>query len=281
MAALRTNRALDFLFQRSIGSGAHPRGRLLAIYRNTRRALAAVLAAGSALTVIAAVAEVMAAWRQDVKQESWEVVRGAVEIGQTQASADVATYALGAPGPPPDVLPAYTAMQATVDRQYTQIMAQVALGADVGVILGDGVRVGMLTPGPVVLDLGRLMVGVAVASYVGGVVLGAKAEPSRYRKQVVATIDAVTTECCLMAHGQVQDMDADFQLDGEPRYASRLQWTPFHFNCRSSIALVLREEADDDLTQQMKKAAKDELAAREPKDKRESIWPSHARSKRT
>jgi hypothetical protein len=230
MAAVRTNRSLDLLFQRSIGNGAHPRGRLLVIYRNTRRALAAVLAKGSGLSVQAAVAEVMAAWRQDMRRAASDVLADAVEIGTAQARADVATYALGVLGPPPDVLPAMTAIDATIDRQYTQIMAQVALGADAGVILGDGVRVGMLTPGPVSLDLGRLMVGATVATWVGGVALGAKSEPSRYRKQVVATIDGQTTECCLMAHGQVQPMDADFELEGEPQYASRLQWTPFHWH---------------------------------------------------
>ncbi len=280
MAAVRTNRSLDALFASSIGSAAHPRGRVLTVYRNTRRALQAVLAAGTGITTVAQVAEVMQSWRQDLKREAMEVMLGAVDIGMAQARADVVTYSIGSIGPSPDVQPVMTAMEATIDRQYAQVMAQAALGADAGVLLGDGARLGLLSPAPVTLDLGRLMVGLTVASWLGGIRQAGQGKDSRYRKQVVATIDDKTTECCLLAHGQVQPMDADFQLEGTPQYASELPWTPFHWNCRSSVALVLAETVDDDLSQQMRGAAQVELDARGPEDNRVGIWPSHARSGR-
>lgn len=56
------------------------------------------------------------------------------------------------------------------------------------------------------------------------------------QKQVVASIQANTTDCCLRAHGQIQPVNKPFELDGEPRFADEMMHTPFHWNCRSSVA---------------------------------------------
>lgn len=55
-------------------------------------------------------------------------------------------------------------------------------------------------------------------------------------KQVVASIQANTTETCLRAHGQVRPLDDNFELTGEPRFADAMMHTPFHWRCRSAIA---------------------------------------------
>ncbi len=57
------------------------------------------------------------------------------------------------------------------------------------------------------------------------------------KKQVIAVIGKNTTDCCLQAHGQIQPNDQPFVLTGTPRFADQLMFCPFHWACRSSIAL--------------------------------------------
>ena len=57
------------------------------------------------------------------------------------------------------------------------------------------------------------------------------------QKQVVAVIGPNTTDCCLRAHGQIQPVDQPFTLTGTPRFADEMMYCPFHWNCRSSIAM--------------------------------------------
>lgn len=60
---------------------------------------------------------------------------------------------------------------------------------------------------------------------------------TQVRKQWVATIGSRTTETCLRAHGQIQNLDDPFEFTGEPRFARKLMHPPAHWNCRSSIVM--------------------------------------------
>lgn len=64
----------------------------------------------------------------------------------------------------------------------------------------------------------------------------ARSDIPELQKQVVASVQADTTETCLRAHGQVRPLDENFELTGEPRFADEMLHTPFHWNCRSAIA---------------------------------------------
>lgn len=57
------------------------------------------------------------------------------------------------------------------------------------------------------------------------------------QKQVIAVIGITTTQCCLWAHGQIKPVNEPFELVAEPRFADRLMTSPFHWNCRTSIAM--------------------------------------------
>jgi hypothetical protein len=57
------------------------------------------------------------------------------------------------------------------------------------------------------------------------------------QKQAIAVIGENTTDCCLRAHGQIQPNDQPFTLTGTPRFADEMMYCPFHWNCRSSIAM--------------------------------------------
>ncbi len=103
----------------------------------------------------------------------------------------------------------------------------------------------------------------------------------QYQKQVVATIDERTTDCCLEAHGQIQPIDEPFQLTGEPRFADEVQDPPFHYFCRSSEVLYHEEfEKVGITTAEMEDAAQAELTARKETGTRVPIYPSHATARR-
>lgn len=63
---------------------------------------------------------------------------------------------------------------------------------------------------------------------------GAELAPG-LQKQVVAHLGTDTTDTCLKAHGQIQNIDQPFELTGEPRFARSIMAPPFHWNCRTSV----------------------------------------------
>ena len=113
--------------------------------------------------------------------------------------------------------------------------------------------------------------------------IGAKVHEvlNEWGRQAVAVIDERTTDCCLRVHGQWQAFGDDFRLTGTPRYADHMGAPPFHKWCRTATALVQRKYAADDLTRQMRDAARDELVARKTaKPRRKVITPANAFSRR-
>lgn len=98
---------------------------------------------------------------------------------------------------------------------------------------------------------------------------------NEYGRQAVAAVDERTTECCLRVNGQWQAMGEPFRLTGEPRYADEMQAPPFHYACRTVVALVRRQDAMDELTAQLRAAGRDELNARAAR-KREKVRPVNA-----
>jgi len=99
-------------------------------------------------------------------------------------------------------------------------------------------------------------------------------------KQAIAAIDQSTTDCCLRVHGQVKALNEQYELAGEPRFADRMDYPPFHWSCRTSSVAYMREWEDSSVTTaMMEEAAQAELAAREEQG-REEIHPAHATSGR-
>lgn len=102
-----------------------------------------------------------------------------------------------------------------------------------------------------------------------------------FEKQAIAAIDERTTECCLRAHGQVQPLDKPFKLTGTPRFADEVMSPPFHWYCRTGESLY--HPAFEEVgvtTRAMRRAAIDELSARERTGRRVEIHPAHATSRR-
>jgi hypothetical protein len=274
-AALRTNKELKELFQR-MGDREHPRGRILAIYRTYHAALRD--AWGRSGQVI----ETLAGLRRELVNEAGKLVQNATLLGEHQAEEELEIYGVVAIDTTESRSVAATGWQATWDAQLNQAQALMLSGmGDQATVLGDADRAGLLSPGPVLREGARWLAIAALARYatVTQASLARAGRAEEFQRQAVAAIDERTTQCCLRVHGQVVGMDEAFKLTGTPRYADEMRHPPFHPYCRTSVALVPAEEAGDRLTNQMRDAARDELAAREDGSRAE-IHPADARSRR-
>jgi hypothetical protein len=286
-AALKTGDEMDRLIGR-LGSAEHPRGEVLVAYRTANRGLAEELRNGRP----GGVAEVLAELRRAVRATAVTTLALASTIGIAQGHAQAAVNGIGVQDIPPallatqapSTLPALNAWLASVEGQTQAAQALIASGADPSEILGDAERAGVLRPAPVIAEGSRWLASVVSAAAVGVVtwLLGrAGREPEEWYHQAVAALDERTTDCCLQVHGQVQPLSKPFQLTGTPRFSSEQMSPPFHWNCRSAEALIPRSQVGDDLTAEMREAARAELGARGPDGKnRVEIHPAHARSRR-
>jgi hypothetical protein len=276
-AALRTNDELKKLFNR-MGNSEHPRGRILAIFRVNRLALAQ--AWGNARAML----EVLSELRRALRGEAEELIALAVALGEAQAEREFSIYGLsGNTTADRESGLAATGWQAAWEAQANQVEALIRGGVlDRGLILGDGTRVGLLSPGRVLVEGAQWLALAAVSRHaaLAQAALDRDGRAERYMRQAIAAIDERTTNCCLRVHGQVVALDEPFKLTGTPRYADEMLAPPFHRYCRTATALVLAGEAEDGLTAQMQRAARAELQARGPDDVRQRISPADARSAR-
>lgn len=282
-SADRLNEDLGILFAR-LGNLEHPRGGVMVAYRNAVRALATVLD-GTGRDKAWQVAEVLKALRKDLADTTKPVIRDATTAAAHAAVAQLLAYGIDVGSRPteqvatPIIDEAMLAIMGVIDGQIAGVQAMTATGASKGQIIGDDSRQGLLVPTTVLVAATFWAVQAAsatwdwIASNWGGT-------RTEFYKQAIAAIDERTTETCLLLNGMVVPLNEDFVIEGTPRYADRLGQPPFHWNCRSSLALVKPEDADDILSQQMRDAAQAELAAREKTGKRDEIHPAHARSRR-
>ena len=273
--ALRTGDQIRVLFNR-LGNRQHPRGRILSAYRQAHRALRS----GTLTTPLAIV--VLAELRAAIEATARETLGDASLIGSGLAVRNLKAYGL------PDTELAYNTLEelnawlAVFDSQAQAVQGIVASDGDLDLIIGDGSRVGILSPTPVTRSGARWLESAAMAAYAQTLTRGVRqddAEPD-FMRQAIAAIDERTTDCCLRVHGQTIRMNDQFVLRGTPRYADRMSRPGFHDYCRTSVALVKVEDAEDELTQAMTTAARNELRAREETGQRQGIHPADALSGR-
>lgn len=257
--AVRTSAELKTLFGR-VGTARHPRGRVISAYRLARRALAGTL--GSPI----ATHDILITLRASVETMLIQILGDATARGAHQARRELSIYGIPIFGAMTDEWMALNAILAELDRQIAATNALVATGdADEGLILGDANRVGILSPAPVARESGRWIAALAAQSQIATVrrSLEMAGAESDFMRQAVAAIDHLTTDCCLKVHGQTIELDGKFKLTGTPRFADEMSRPGFHWDCRTSVALVAREDANDDLSLRMRGAARVELRFRE------------------
>lgn len=257
--AARTSAELKKLFGK-LGNAEHPRGRILSAYRQARRAMKGNL--GSQFAVQDSLFELRHSTEIAIGQVLWD----AADRGARQAQRELDIYGLQARSEFPDDRPALTASLLVLDQQMAAINALVAAGdASEAVIIGDASRVGILSPAPVIRETTKWTAEMALLAWWNSIERGVEQADAQddYIRQAIAAIDQVTTDTCLRVHGQTAELDGDFTLTGTPRFADKQRRPPFHWGCRTSVALVLRSEADDSLTARMRKAGRDERRFRD------------------
>lgn len=245
-AALRTNRELGKLFAQ-LGTAEHPRGAVLAAYRNTRRALRDVLARHG-LTMALEAREVMAGLKDSVRTVTDSTLDAAVELGWKQAEIEAHVWELEPLMPYVDTVTMTDAIVGVIEQQERGILATLAVGADPALILGSDTTVGLLRPDTVTREGARWLTTAAVLALIGALKPAMQGTGRAWGKQAIAAIDDRTTACCLGVHGQIVPEDKLFHTTGPPAWADYQDWSPFHWNCRTSVGMVPMDEADDDLT---------------------------------
>lgn len=270
--ATKTNNALGRLFDR-MGGGEHPRTGIVEAYNRARKSLARNLDDPNATRAI------LGQLRRDVSGIASPLLAKAATAGYAMARDNAALYDVQLSlAQSPDLPEAFLIQWlAPLDQQVAMIETMARTGMlDPALILGDETRAGLLSPLPVTRDGAKWLTTLVSAISSNA---WSTAQPT-YMRQAVATIDQFTTDCCLQVHGQTVALNEPFTLTGTPRFADRLMETPFHWHCRSVVALIHVDDREDDVTLEMVDAAKSERDAREKTGKREEIWPSHARSRR-
>jgi hypothetical protein len=253
-AALRTNRELGKLFAK-LGTAEHPRGKVLVAYRNARRALRDVLrqrtpaiAMGAWLGAYHETQEVMAGLKDSVRTVVNTTLDSAWALGWKQAIIEGRVWNIEPQLQHIDTMPMLDAIIGIVEQQERGILATLATGADPALILGSDTTVGLLRPDIVTREGARWLATAAGLALIGALQPAMQASGRAWGKQAIAAIDAVTTECCLRVHGQVVPEKRQFHTTGTPAWADYQDWTPFHWNCRTSVGMVPMDETDDDLT---------------------------------
>jgi len=253
-SGVRSNNKIDTFFAR-IGTTAHPHGYVTTAYRNAARAMKTALAEENRL---AAVSDVMQGLRLTLAASTRAIFQEAQEYGADEAARQLRFY--GIDSNPERVITliaerqqaAVSAVLSVVDGQAAVIRAMIMTGAEDELILGGSSRAGELRFG------NYAQVAASWAATLTWDSFGWWAEKNKqdknFQKQAIATLDNRVTDCCLRVHGQVQDFETPFHLTGVPRYSDYKEWPDFHWYCRTSGILYLKE-FDDGLTERMRAGA--------------------------
>lgn len=266
-AAKADNRYLQRLFNRYIGTAEHPRGKLLTAYRHARAQIAALAKAGHR-GAEHEIREVLRILEHELRTIGLEVIDSAAQRGQASARAQLAGYVedgatVAVAGEGADLSAMINSWMAEYERQQTAALGMLALGTDPAVLVGDATRPGLLQPAPIA-KAGANWISTALGAGVANWLIGRARQPRSgfvYDKQAIAGLDERTTDCCLRVHGQIVPFDKKFKLVGTPRFADELEWHPFHWYCRTSVAMY-HEMFEYGETERMESRAKEELDKR-------------------
>jgi hypothetical protein len=263
--AVRLNKELDRLFA-LVGNSAHPRGRILTAYRVALRAL-------QGNTSPSNVREVMRNLRNQVEREAAAMLTDAAVIGYRSAVTQAKYYGFTIKPKLPDTAKIEAqaeSIAAQVEAQAAAALGLAALEREEELIIGTEARAGVVRPAPVTSGL-----TIGLAALMGAAFsVAAQTSTHGFSKQAIAALDSRTTDCCLQVHGQIQPFDGLFHLTGEPRFADDMDWSPFHWNCRTSVAMY-KPEYDDGLTDKMRAGADFVLSERR-EGRNPDQWPVDA-----
>jgi hypothetical protein len=229
------------------GTAAHPRGFVLSAYRNAGRGITQALKEDHPQP---AVQEVMRGLRVQLQADIRTELADMQALGGEEASRQLSFYGAQQPGiSNPIGLStqldnAMAAILSLVDAQTLVIRALVTSQAELEQILA------VLRAQNVISSSSYWSAKLAWDAFAFKV----EQQPRQFSKQAIAGLDERTTDCCLRVHGQVVPLNGKFSLTGFPRFADKMDWSPFHWYCRTSVALYL-PAFDNGLTAAMRDGA--------------------------
>ncbi len=234
-----------------LGSG-NPNGVVTKAYRNAYRGLDHALREDDPGK---GAKEVMEHLKEALGAMLLKLLKQAGDYGKSEAIAQLKDYQLTPPakdsvGLSTEADAALAAILAVVTQQDLTIQALVLTGATREVILGTERRAGALLSSSVIAVAARWVASMVWEGF-EGIVTPYQAQ---LQKMAVAVIDDKTTECCLEVHGQVEYLGAPFHLTGDPHFAEEMEKPPFHWHCRTSVALY-DIGYDSGISQRMREAA--------------------------
>ena len=240
-AAIKFNDDLGKLFRR-LGTAENLQGVITTPYRNAARAMRGQT--GN----VAATEEVLAQLKKTIEGELSGLMDEAKSIGREQAETTLQEYDIPIEEEEEEddeiILLALLAILALLNSQIAAIKALVGSGATEDMILGDGQRVGALTPTPLNREITRWLATVGVKTATDTMIGSLGDQRGDFVKQAVAVIDARTTKTCQRVNGQIRELNEPFELTSTPRYADEMDGPPFHDYCRTTIAIRRRDEVE-------------------------------------
>lgn len=260
-AANRTTRELHRLFGK-MGTSEHPRGHILAAYRSAHKSLRSIFARTSgSLAMMEMRNDVFPSLRRDVEGTANMLLADAGNLGRDQARAEVTAWGLDFISIDlTDNSVALDAWMSTVDDQTQKAMAAYFLTNDPVMVIGDQTRQGLVRADRVIASGANWLASTAGSSYSRVMDRSVDVE---WGKQAIPVIDERTTDCCLRVAGQTVPFKGEFTLTGEPRFADKQKWSPFHWYCRTSVASVPLDMADDDVTRKLTRQSAQEREIRD------------------
>lgn len=255
-AAVKANAVMEREFLRVEGS-------LGAAYLTARKALMASLPDKGQPTLgqMQEANIILAVLRGTVRQATVEALGRGERVGVMVLDKQMAAYGETIPDRElrPDQVTSLrrTAVQAAVaqvDQQILSVQALLLSGGGVVDVLGGESRAGIIKPSPVVSTAALWTAHMAGTAFLGYLEARRGRGARDFDKQAIAALDGRTTECCLNVHGQFRDLDEPFKLTGTPRFSDERDQPPFHWYCRTAMALY-RDEFDDGLTERMRSEA--------------------------
>lgn len=260
-SALKANEEIGKFFAQ-IGTVNNQRGYITTAYKQARRAMRSALKEDNPTL---AAADVMAELRKSIVNGTNSLFVDAEAMGSEEADRQLSFYGVNPLRRPQDNLrtrPSIQSVAAKVDAQTASIMALISTGAAEAQIIGDADRSGALRYSDISLTASSLVPSLWWQSYAYTVQAATVNQSVQFSKQAIAGLDDRTTDCCLKVHAQIQPLEGKFELTGTPRYADELDWAPFHWYCRTSIALYL-PEFDMGITDDMRAGAETIMSERE------------------
>ncbi len=236
----------------------NPNGVVNKAYRNAYRGLQSAL---NETNPPRSIKEVFDNLREVLAAVLLRLLKDAAQYGGDEAERQLKYYGIKPPSPTkPKELSretdaALAAILAQVDQQSLNAQALVLTNADREQILGSKKRNGALVASAVITLANHWAASMVWTGFEE--VIGEVASQPRYstlQKVTVAVVDDHTTECCLLVNGQIQPVGAPFHLVGDPHFASDMEKPPFHWHCRTSIALYL-DGFDESLIRRMRAAS--------------------------